>query len=147
MGEKILKRRLKKGTDMKTLIVEDDFISRRILAQMLAPYGDCDIAINGKEALLAFKLGLDEAAPYDLVCMDIMMPHMNGQEALRHIRSLEKERGIAEALGVKVVMTSAREDPRDVVEAMFQGGATVYIVKPIGKQKLLQELRGLRLID
>ena len=132
---------------MKTLIVEDDFISRRILAQILSPYGACDVAIDGEEALVAFQLGLDEAAPYDLICMDIMMPHMNGQDALKLIRALERERGIAEAHGVKVIMTSAKENPRDVVEAMYHGGATVYIVKPIGKQKLLQELRGLKLID
>jgi two-component system, chemotaxis family, chemotaxis protein CheY len=132
---------------MKTLIVEDDFISRRVLAQMLGPYGTCDIAINGKEAFQAFKLALEEGEPYDLVCMDIMMPHMNGQDSLKLIRALEKERGIAETQGVKVVMTSAKEDPREVVEAMYQGGATVYLVKPIGKQKLLTELRGLGLID
>ena len=132
---------------MKTLIVEDDFISRRVLAQMLSPYGACDIAINGEEAFLAFKLALDEAAPYNLICMDIMMPHMNGQDALKLIRALEKDRGLSEAHGVKVVMTSAKENPKDVMEAMYHGGATVYIVKPIGKQKLLQELRGLSLID
>ena len=132
---------------MRTLIVEDDFIARRILAQMLAPYGPCDIAIDGEEALLAFKLGLGESDPYDLVCMDIMMPRLDGQEALKLIRALEKEHGIAEARGVKVIMTSAKENPRDVVEAMYQGGATLYIVKPLGKQRLLQELRGLGLIE
>jgi two-component system, chemotaxis family, chemotaxis protein CheY len=132
---------------MKTLIVEDDFISRRVLAQMLSPYGACDIAIDGKEALLAFKLAHDEAAPYDLICMDIMMPQMNGHEALKSVRALEKERGILETQGVKVFMTSAKEGPRDVVEAMYQGGATVYIVKPIVKKQLLQELRNLELID
>jgi two-component system, chemotaxis family, chemotaxis protein CheY len=132
---------------MKTLIVEDDFISRRIITQMLAPYGHCDIATDGEEALLAFKLGLTEGAPYDLICMDIMMPNLNGQDALKLIRYLEKESGITEAQGVKVVMTSAKEGPRDVVEAMYQGGATVYFVKPIDKQKLLQELRGMGLLD
>jgi two-component system, chemotaxis family, chemotaxis protein CheY len=132
---------------MKTLIVEDDFISRRVLAQMLSPYGTCDIAINGGEAFLAFKLALDEAAPYDLICMDIMMPQMNGHDALKLVRALEKERGIPEAQGVKVFMTSAKEGPRDVVEAMYQGGATLYIVKPIVKKALLQELRNLELID
>lgn len=132
---------------MKTLIVEDSFISRRILAQMLAPHGACDIAINGEEALQAFKLSLEEGVPYDLICMDIMMPRMNGQDALKLIRALEKERGIAEPKGVKVIMTSAKEDPKDVVEAMFQGGATVYLVKPIDKPRLIQELRGLGLIE
>lgn len=131
---------------MKTLVVEDDFIARRIISKILAPYGECDIAIDGDEAFRAFRLALDEAVPYDLVCMDIMMPHLDGHDALKLIRSLEHERGIPEAKGVKVIMTSAKEDPRNVVEAMYHGGASVYLVKPVVKHKLVEELTGLGLI-
>ena len=36
---------------MKTLIVEDDFVSRRLLQAILSPYGRCEVATNGKEAV------------------------------------------------------------------------------------------------
>ena len=131
---------------MKSLIVEDDFIARRILSKILSPFGECDIAIDGVEALDAFKLGLVEGTPYDLVCMDIMMPNLNGHEALKQIRALEEEFGYTGGKGVAVVMTSAQEDPHNVVEALYHG-ATIYLVKPVVKQQLLQELRDLGLID
>ncbi|MBT0662678.1 response regulator [Geobacter pelophilus] len=131
---------------MKTLIVEDDFISRKILKEILAPYGELDIAIDGEEAVKAFRMACDEGVGYDLICMDIMMPNMDGQESLKLIRSIEKERGIHEGNEVKVVMISALGDPKTVVEAFYRGGATSYLVKPIGKQKLLSELRNFGLI-
>ena len=50
---------------MKTLIVEDDFTSRRLLQRFLAPFSDCDVAVNGKEAVEAFRLALEAGQPYD----------------------------------------------------------------------------------
>jgi two-component system chemotaxis response regulator CheY len=131
---------------MKTLIVEDDFISRKILKEILAPYGELDIAIDGEEAVKAFRMAFDDGVGYDLVCMDIMMPNMDGQESLKQIRSVEKERGVREGDEVKVVMISALGDPKTVVEAFYRGGATSYLVKPIGKQKLLSEIKNFGLI-
>lgn len=131
---------------MKTLIVEDDFISRRILKDILSAHGDCDIAIDGEEAVQAFRMALDDKRPYELVCMDIMMPTMDGQEALKRIREIEKERGITGAREVKVIMTTALDDPRNVVESYYRGGATAYVVKPINKGKLLGEIRGFGLL-
>ena len=75
---------------MRVLIVEDDFVSRKILHNILLDYGECDIAADGKEAVEAFKLALDDNTPYDLICMDIMMPRMNGQEALLQIQLLPR---------------------------------------------------------
>lgn len=132
---------------MKCLIVEDDFISRRILKELLSSSFDCDIAINGEEAIASFRLAHEGKRPYDLICMDIMMPGVDGQEALRQIRELEHEMEVPPNLEVKVVMTTALDDPKSVVRAYYKGGATAYLVKPISKQKLMRELRLLELIN
>ena len=132
---------------MKCLIVEDDLISRRILKELLSPSCDCDIAVNGDEAITSFKLAHEGKHPYDLICMDIMMPVIDGKEALLRIRKLEKEMGIPPQLEVKVVMTSALDDPRTVVQSFYTSGATSYLVKPISKKKLMNELRQLGLIN
>ncbi len=131
---------------IKILIVEDDFIVRRILKDILSPYGDCDIVVDGEEAIQAFRLAWEEKEPYDLICLDIMMPKLDGQEALRQIREMEKEIGIQGSAEVKVIMVTALDDPKNVVEAYYRGGATSYIVKPIVKVRLLDEIRSFGLI-
>jgi two-component system, chemotaxis family, chemotaxis protein CheY len=132
---------------LRVLIVEDDFVSRKILHNILSAYGECDIAADGKEAVEAFKMALDDSAPYDLICMDIMMPRMNGQEALLQIRQLEADLGIRDVDAVKVIMTTAVDDKKHVTEAFYQGGAASYFVKPINKERFLGELKILGLID
>ncbi len=84
---------------MRILIVEDDFTSRRLLQKILAPYGECDIAVDGKEALEAFTLAVREGRRYRLICLDIMMPEMDGQQVLKKIRQMEKELGISPSGG------------------------------------------------
>ena len=128
---------------MRFLIVEDDFTSRKFLQSILSPYGDTDIAVNGREAVEAFEASLANGASYDLICLDIMMPEMNGQEALRRIRALEKSKGVSAANEVKIVMTTALDDPKNVVEAYYKGGATSYVPKPIDKQLFIQLLKNL----
>jgi two-component system chemotaxis response regulator CheY len=125
---------------MRFLIVEDDFGSRRLLQSYLSPYGRCDIVVDGDEAVEAFRLAWDENDPYDAVLLDIMMPRTDGQEALKRIREIEERIGVKEKDQVKVVMTTALEDPRNVVEAYYHGAATSYLVKPIRQDALLEEL-------
>ena len=131
---------------MRILIVEDDFTSRKLMQMILSPHGDCDIAVNGEECVQAFAEALDAGKPYDLVCLDIMMPMKDGHQALKELRALERDRGIQAADECKVIMTTALDDPRNVVEAYYKGGATSYIPKPIDKQMFLQLLRNLELI-
>ena len=132
---------------MRVLVVEDDFTSRRILQKILVPYGEVDIAVNGLEAVEAFAQALHDGHCYDLVCMDIMMPEMDGQAALKRIRALEKDRGIPPASEAKIIMTTALDDPKNVVEAYYKGGATSYVPKPIDKHMLLHLIKTLGLID
>lgn len=132
---------------MKCLIVEDDFISRRILKEHLSSFFDCDIAVNGEEAVTSFKLAHEGKRPYDLICMDIMMPGVNGIEALRRIRELEKNMDIPQNLEVRVIMLTALDDPHSVFQSFYKGGATSYIVKPLSRQKLMHELTQLGLLS
>lgn len=131
---------------MKCLIVEDDFISRRVMKELLASHFECDIAVNGEEAVTSFRMAHEAKRPYDLICLDIMMPGVDGNEALKRIRQIEKDLGIPPQIEVKVIMTTAMDDPKTVIESYYRGGATSYLVKPISKQKLMGELRGFGLV-
>lgn len=131
---------------MRILIVEDDFVARRMMKEFLAPYGDCDIVVDGEEAVQAFRLAWEEERPYNLILMDIMMPNLDGQEALKQIRELEKTAGIRGSAEVKVIMTTALGDPKTVIDAFYQGGATSYIVKPVQAEKLRAEIESLGLV-
>ena len=92
---------------MKILIVEDDFISRKLMQKFLDPYGETDVAVNGEEALDAFQMAWKEDSPYDLICLDIMMPQKDGQEVLRTIRAIETGKGLEGEKSAKILMTTA----------------------------------------
>ncbi len=135
-----------KRSKLKILVAEDDFMVRQVIRDILEVYGAVDIAVNGEEAIQAFRVAWRREEPYDLICMDIMMPVMDGNEALVKIRDIEKSLGIIGPEEVKVIMVTALDDAKTVVKAYSQGGATSYIVKPIEKERLISEMRGIGLI-
>lgn len=130
---------------MKTLIVEDDFTSRLLLNELLKGYGPVHIAVNGKEAVAAASVALEAGERYDLICLDIMMPEMDGQAALKHIRNAEEMKGIFSTHGSKIVMTTALSDMKNVTTA-FSRLADDYLQKPINKARLIEALQRLKLI-
>jgi two-component system, chemotaxis family, chemotaxis protein CheY len=130
---------------MKTLIAEDDFTSMLLMRKILSAYGECSVAVNGKEAVATFQKAVESGAPYDLVCMDIMMPEMDGFKALKTIRGIELEKGIFSSDGVKIIMTTALGDVQSVSTA-YSELCDGYLIKPIDKSKLLDLLNTLHLI-
>lgn len=128
---------------MKTLIVEDDFTSRKLLHAFLSPFGECDVAVNAREAVEAFHAAQDAGAPYDLICLDIMLPDMNGHKALSAFRGIE-EREHAEKPAC-VIITTCLKDKANVLAAL-NGHCEGYLVKPIDRKKLVATLVRLRLI-
>jgi len=132
---------------MKSLIVEDDFVCRQIMKDILKKYGDCDVVVDGEEAVQAFRLAWEDNEPYDLICMDIMMPRMDGKEALKLIREFEKKMNIRGINEVKVIMTTAIGDPKTVVESFYKSGATSYQVKPLTEDTILAEIRSFGLLQ
>jgi two-component system, chemotaxis family, chemotaxis protein CheY len=130
---------------MRTLIVEDDFTSRLLLQAFLSRYGECHIAINGKEALEAFRLAQQHGEKYDLICMDIMMPEMDGQTAVREIRAVEESGGILSTSGAKIIMVTALDDVKNVVKS-FGALCDAYVFKPVDTVQLLTRLKELALV-
>jgi two-component system chemotaxis response regulator CheY len=131
---------------LRVLIVEDDFTSRLLLQTFLSRYGECHIAVNGKEAVEAFRAALEQGQIYDLICMDIMMPEMDGREAVRHVRGIEEAHGIFSNAGAKIIMTTAVTDLKEVIRC-FQELCDCYLVKPIDLTQLLSQLKSFQLIQ
>ncbi len=131
---------------LRVLLVEDDFASRLLLQTFLSKYGECHIAVNGWEAVEAFRYALERGQRYDLICMDIMMPEMDGREAVHRIRALEEEHGILSTSGAKIVMTTAVDDAKEVVRC-FHELCDSYLTKPVDLAKLLVQMRTYHLIQ
>ena len=127
---------------MRILIAEDDPTSARYLGGLLARLGECVVVADGEECLAAFIKAQEQSRPFDLVCLDIMMPRMDGQVALQLMRQAEKERGIKPSAEVKVIMTTALGDVRSVMSA-YKEGATSYITKPVAADRLFETIRSL----
>ncbi len=130
---------------MKILLAEDDFVTRKFMLNFLSKYGECDVAVDGLEAVEAFALAFEDGKPYDLVCLDIMMPVMDGYQALKEIRDVEKKIDIPEEEAVKVIMTTALNDERNVKMA-FELGCSVYSGKPINQERFEKALIKLGLV-
>ena len=132
---------------LRILIVEDDPVSQRLIQGILSPFGYCDISPNGEEAVKSFfQMSLENNKSYDLICMDIMMPELDGQQAMRQIREIEKSKGLEDTEGVHIIMVTALDDPKNVIKAFKDHGAIGYVTKPVTKEKLLGEIRSLGLI-
>jgi len=136
----------KDKSGLKILIAEDDFMVRQVIRDILEQFGTVDIVVNGEEAVQAFRVAWRKQQPYDLICMDIMMPIMDGNEALVRIREIESSLGIVGSEEVKVIMITALDDAKTVVKAYFNGGATSYIIKPLEKERLINEMRNIGLL-
>lgn len=130
---------------MRVLIVEDDFTSRHLLQILISRFGSYDVAINGYEAIELLKIAFDEGSRYDLICLDINMPGMNGQEALKRMREIETSCGIEGLDRTKIVMTTAYDNYENVSNA-FEEQCDAFLVKPIGIDKLDQTLKNMGLI-
>ncbi len=131
---------------MRFLLADDDLVGRKSLESILFSYGECDCVVDGHLAVEAFAKAMEAGRPYDLVCLDIIMPTMSGHEALARIRNLEKAaraprgwrflrrffrkpggKGRGE---VPVIMVSGLDDSQNIAQAYLEGAVSAYVTKP-----------------
>lgn len=129
---------------MRILIAEDDLTSRKFLHRFLSQYGECDLVVDGLEALEAFLMSAKEEMPYDLICLDIMMPKVDGVKVLKSIRDFENQKGFDPEKRSKVIMTTALAETQFVQNA-FDIGCDAYAAKPIDLARFTEVLQKLDL--
>ena len=131
---------------MRILIVEDDLVSRIFMKKFLTKYGECDVAVDGLEAIDAFLQAFKEKTPYDLICLDVMMPKLDGIKVLKALRDIEKQKGIDPKDGTKIIMTTALNDKNTIMNA-YDSGCEAYAWKPIETEKFIIVMQKLGLIE
>jgi two-component system chemotaxis response regulator CheY len=133
------------GNPMKTLIVEDDAVSRLLLVELLSGYGPVTAVENGESALQTVQASLKLKLPFDLICLDIMLPGKDGQQILSEIRGAELDAGYLLGRGAKILMTTQKRD-KDSIFSSFRELCDGYLPKPFAKSALQDQLRSLALI-
>ncbi len=124
---------------MKILIVDDENISRKILASKMKGVGECVAVDNSKRALSVLKAAVKKGAPFDLITLDVSMPGMDGQEMLRYIRTNEIRDKVPKENRVKILMVTARMN-MNTIKACIKAGCNGYLLKPVSRVQLMQNL-------
>lgn len=130
---------------LRILIAEDDQLSRQVLMRQLEPLGQVDLAMDGHQAVEAVFASLRAGQPYDLICLDILMPNLDGRAALTAIRDLEEQNGLPLGHGAKIVMTTALRDSKSILGSFGQA-CDGYLAKPVSKEGLFKQLKALGLV-
>ena len=130
---------------MKVLVAEDDQASGKFLSKLVSRYGEVVLAKDGIEAVDQFVQSVSDKQEFDLVCMDIMMPKLDGYKALQAIRDAERKLGIPRISRCKVIMISALDEDFDA--SYVSSDYDDYICKPIDIMKFDSIIRKLGLLD
>ena len=120
----------------RVLVVDDEAINRLLLHSQLehAGFAVTDVG-SGPEALELFDR-VEDAPPFDLVVLDIMMPDMSGYEVCRRLRRR------FENTTLPVLFLSARDQVADILEG-FEAGGDDYLIKPAHHEELVRRLKAL----
>lgn len=131
---------------MKTLVVEDVCMMRKLLEKLLTPFGKCDTVENGREALIKFNQAWLSGEKYDAVFLDLMIPEITGDVVLKEIRTVENNLNLKVENSVKIIICSALKDSENVLKVANKQ-CDAYITKPFDRYLLYDTLKKLNLIS
>ena len=128
---------------MKTLVVEDTLTTQMVFSEQLSTYGECVAVSSGADAIEEFQGALSKGAPFDVVCLDVRMPGINGLNVLAVLRKHEDESG--KSGHTKIIMTTA-VTAEEAVDKAHRKHCDAYLTKPISAEDLEKTLKELHLI-
>jgi len=131
---------------MKTLIIDDEKFNCKLLETILKDYGECSTALDGDSAIQLFETALKNKAPFDLVCLDIMMPEKDGYEILRALRSLEQKLVPPTDVKSRIIMVTALAEQENKAKAFYES-CDGYLIKPVERKLLIEMLNKMGLIS
>ena len=131
---------------LRFLVVDDDAVSRMVLCRALESRGECKTANNGREAIEVFRNALANNEKFDLICLDVMMPDVDGRSALTQIRILEEDRDLDPEERSKIIMTTTLSERKDI-EGAFRDQCDAYVTKPVRIEELLDRVRQLGILE
>ena len=124
---------------MRFLAAEDNEINAEILTELLALEGAaCEVAVNGQLAVERFQRS--KPGEFDAILMDVQMPVMNGHEASRTIRGLERE----DARRIPIIAMTANAFAEDE-KAALDAGMDAHVAKPLNMdilKKVIKQFSG-----
>lgn len=119
---------------LKVLVADDNIINQRLAREMLSMLGHTGVVVgNGQQALAALQV-----FPFDVILMDVMMPVMDGLQAVAQIRESEQNSGHHQ----RVIMVTSHAEPGDD-QRFIAAGADGYLAKPLDVRSLESALRAL----
>jgi two-component system chemotaxis response regulator CheY len=121
----------------RVLVVDDDFLNRKLILDILKGKAACDVAANGQEALTAYSHSVRKKKPYQAILLDVSMPEVDGMEVLKSIRADEAKRGIPLGTGIPIIMVTAH---KEFFINSFSTGCDDYILKPFSPAALLAKV-------
>lgn len=120
--------------DMKVLIVDDSPVESLFLSIFFEEIAQADCVNNGKDAVKMIQQAIECGKPYALVCLDIVMPGMDGYQTLKVIREMEKQHEVKQT---KIFMITSCDSPDQMIEASGgDSGCDDYIIKPVMSDSL-----------
>lgn len=123
---------------MKALVVDDCAVSTATISKLLKNYGTVETTDSGQAGLDLLSEAAKSDAPFDVLCVDINMPGMDGFELLKRLKGMPRETAQSDKT-MKVFMTTGQNEIRLVLRAM-EHGCSGYLVKPISEDNLATEM-------
>lgn len=123
---------------MKALVMDNDFINRRILQLLFTEFGRCDAADSGNVTLSMVEDALKKRRPYSLIVLNTFS-QVDWVKMLHEIKAMERSHALYGKDGARIMVMSSDTDKKTIITA-FRNQCDAFIQKPAKKREIKNAL-------